>query len=80
MEKGVPFFEVGQLTLGGKLPIDEKEGHLKEGRALGQLLNGNASIFEDTFIAIDVADLGGVADGVHVSRVVHSQRLTLSIE
>jgi hypothetical protein len=80
MESGVPLFEVGELSFGRELSIDEQECHFKEGRILRELLNRNASVFEDALISIDVADLGSVADSVHISRVIHSQRFTLSIE
>lgn len=32
----------------GQLAVDEKEGHLKEGTLLSQLLDGIATITEDT--------------------------------
>lgn len=73
-------FEVRELSFGRKLSINQQECHLKEARILCELLNRNASVFEDALISIDVADLGGVADSVHISRVIHSQRFTLSIE
>jgi len=73
-------FKTGKLALGRELAVNEKECHFEEGRVFSQLLDGDSSIFEDTFVTIDVAYLGGVANGVHVSRVIDSQRLSIVVD
>jgi hypothetical protein len=44
------------------------------------LLNRNATIFEDTLVSIDVGNPRCVADCLHVSRVVETQRFSLRVD
>lgn len=46
---------------------------------LGELFDRDTSVLEDAFITIDVADLGGVADGVHIPRVIDSDGFSFLI-
>ena len=44
-----------------------------------QLFDGDASVLKYTLITIDVTNAGGVADSIHIPRVVHSEWLSLLI-
>ena len=65
--------------MGGKFSVDEEECGFEEGGVLCELLDGDASVFEDALVTIDVANLRGIADGVHVSGIVHSDGLSLVV-
>jgi hypothetical protein len=51
------FAELFELLGVRKLSEDNKESNLKEGRLLCKLLNGVASVLEDTFVSINIGDL-----------------------
>ena len=55
--------------------MDEQKCNLKEGCTFSQLFDWVASILQDPFVSIDEADFGSGADGVHVSRIINSERL-----
>ncbi len=44
-----------------------------------ELFDGYSSVFKYSFVSVDVAYFGGVADGVHVSWVVDSEWLFVLI-
>jgi hypothetical protein len=64
---------------GRKLSVDDQEGALKEGRLLGKLLNGVATVLEDSLVAVDVGDAGNAGDCVHVGGVVGPGHFALGI-
>ena len=67
------------MLLGGKLSVDEEECDFEEGGVFCELLDGDASVLQDSLISIDVADPGGVAYGVHISWIIDSEGLSLAV-
>ena len=65
--------EVGRLLRGRQLAVDEEERDLKEGRLLGELLDGVATVAQDTLCAVNEADLRAGRARVHVSGVEHAE-------
>ena len=62
--------EVGLLGRGGKLAIEQEIAGLQKVAVLGELLDRIAAIKEDSFITIDIGDLGLAARGRGEARIV----------
>ena len=62
-----------ELGLGRQLAEDQQVGDLEEGRALAELLDRVAAVFEDAGVAVDVGDRGAAGGGVGEGRVVGHQ-------
>lgn len=71
--------ELIKLTLGREFPMDEQECDFQEGGIFGQLLDWVPTIFQDTLVTVDVGNLGGRADGVHISWIIDSEWLFIVI-
>ena len=67
------FGEIGQLLRGGQLAKEDQKGDFQEGALFGQNFDGVSSVFKNTFITVDVGDLRGASDGVHISGVIGSE-------
>lgn len=69
------------LELGsvGKLSEDKQEGDFEECGLLSKFLDWDSSVFQNPLVSIDVADIGGGADGVHISWVIDPERIPLGI-
>lgn len=61
--------EDGELVDGRQLTVDQQVRHLKEGGALGQLLDRVAAVAEDARLAVEVGDGGFIGGGVAVAAV-----------
>ena len=59
-----------ELGRGRQLAEDQQVGDLEEGRALAELLDRVAAVFEDAGVAVDVGDRGAAGGGVGEGRVV----------
>ena len=62
-----------ELGPGRQLAEDQQVGDLEEGRALAELLDRVAAVFEDAGVAVDVGDRGAAGGGVGEGRVVGHQ-------
>src|SRR5665811_2188188 len=62
-----PFF---MLFAGRKFAVDQEVCHLQKCGMLGELLNGVAAVFEDSFVAVDEGNGAATGSGVGESRVV----------
>src|SRR5690606_18643375 len=62
-----------QLRLGGELAVLEEVGHLEEAASIGELLDRIATVTEDPFLAVDVADGGAGLGGVGEPAVERDQ-------
>jgi hypothetical protein len=67
------FGEICQLSGSGQLTEEDEEGDFQESAFFSKDFNWVASVFENTFVSIDVRDFGGTGDSVHVSGIVSSE-------
>ena len=69
---GQALVEAVELGAAGQPAVDQQPGDLNEGRALGELLDGDAAIAEDALLAVDVGDgaLAGAGIAEAGSRVI----------
>ena len=67
------FGEICQLSGSGQLTEEDEEGDFQECAFFGEDFDWIASVFENTFVAIDVRDFGGAGDSVHVSGIISSE-------
>lgn len=65
--------EGGELVHVRQLTVDQQRGHLKEGGALGQLLDRVAAVPEDALLTVEVGDRGFIRGGVAVPAVQRHQ-------
>ncbi len=63
---GEPLAETFQLLFGGQSAPDHQPGGFDEGAVLGQLLDRDAAIAQDTLVAVDVGDGGLAGTGVAI--------------
>ncbi len=63
----------GQFSLGGKLPVQEKERDFEERAVFGKLLDRVAPVSQDAAIAIQIGDRTLARRRVHERRVVRHQ-------
>lgn len=62
-----------QLVDLGQLAVDQQVRHLKEGGALGQLLDGVTAVPQNPLLTVEVGDRGFIGGGVAVSAVQGDQ-------
>ena len=74
------FGEIGQLLGGGQFTEEDQEGDFQEGALFCQDFDRVSSVFKNTFITINVGDLRGTSDGVHISRVICSEDETFVLD
>ncbi len=43
------------------------------------MLNRDASVFKNSLVTIDIADVGGITDGIHISWIIDSHGLSLLV-
>ena len=65
--------ELVELGLVGQAAEDQEPGGLDEGRALGELLDGDAAVAEDALLAVDEGDLARAGAGVAEAGVERDQ-------
>lgn len=65
--------EDGELVDRGQLAVDQQGGHLKEGGALGQLLDRVAAVAEDALLTVEIGDGGFIGGGISISAVQRHQ-------
>jgi hypothetical protein len=64
--------EAAELLGGGEFSVDEKESSLQESGVLSELLDGVATVLEDSLVTVDERNPGDAGDGVHVGGVVRA--------
>ena len=71
--------KVSRLFLAGQFSEDQEEGGLQEGALLSELFDGDASVFEDTFVTIDEGYSGYAVHGIHIGWVERSSDISCSV-
>ena len=71
-----------ELRLGGQFAINKKEARLKEAGVIGKLFDWISTVLENSFISVDIRNLGDAIHGVHVSWIIdtcHSSSWALNL-
>ncbi len=67
------FGERTQLSFGRQFSVDQQVRNFKEVRLLGQRFDGNATVFKNTFVAINERDCAFGRAGVAIAGIIGDQ-------